>query len=137
MKKTVFLMILVMTVTALCCGAAMAATIPITETTTTWTDGNTYLAIGDVTISERIQVQGTVTLSLESEATLNVKNGIHVSEGNSLTIEGNGTLNATGGNNQAGIGGDKGEAAGAITINSGTVTVHGGQRGAGDRKSVV
>lgn len=67
--------------------------------------------------------------------------GIAVVPGASLTIEGTGTLNATGGLYAAGIGGtyqnanassvQPGHASGTITINSGTIKATGGAHGAG------
>jgi hypothetical protein len=53
------------------------------------------------------------------------KAGLHVPAGATLTIDGSGTLNATGGDWGAGIGGNVSGAGGYITINGGTVTAHG------------
>ncbi|GHU89984.1 hypothetical protein FACS1894202_09060 [Clostridia bacterium] len=57
--------------------------------------------------------------------------GIHAPNGTTLTIEGTGTLNATGDTDAAGIGGSafNGEEAGTITINGGTVIATGGSDG--------
>ena len=52
--------------------------------------------------------------------------GIHVSKGSSLTISGEGELYSRGGKNAAGIGGGKGQEAGTIRIESGTITAGGG-----------
>ena len=64
--------------------------------------------------------------------TLNANGGVHVPEGNSLTVwaqrdatangSSAGSLTATGRNDNAGIGGDSGQNAGSITINGGIVT---------------
>ena len=67
--------------------------VPLTSTTTSWTNGNTYVTNGNVTIADRITVEGNVTLILTDGYTLTAPNGIEVRVGNSLTIEGgtNGT----------------------------------------------
>ena len=110
---------------------AFAAT-TITASATTWSNGE-YLLNGDVTISSRIEVSGAVTLTL-TRGTLTAPKGIHVAEGNSLTINGtSGTLLINGldsdnddDNHFAGIGGNWSEACGAIVINGGSVTVTSG-----------
>ena len=105
----------------------------VTSSTTEWLDGYTYNLIGDVTISSRIIVNGTVTLNLCEGCTLTASEGIDVSEGNTLTIEGKGTLNATGKQYTAGIGGDyyNISACGTINIKGGNVTATGGRYAAG------
>ena len=116
---------------------AWAGEVTVTSETTEWTDGNTYNVTGDVTIDTRITVSGTVTLNLGAGATLTASKGIEVSEGNSLTIEGDGTLNATGDSytkyysnvswshncGRAGIGAEN---VGTIIINSGNINATGG-----------
>ena len=57
--------------------------------------------------------------------------GIYVPVGKTLTIQGSGTLNATGGNYAAGIGGGSNKSCGNITISGGIVTANGGNSGAG------
>ena len=57
--------------------------------------------------------------------------GLHVPEGATLIIDGEGALDVNGGNTSAGIGGGKSVACGNITINGGTVTATGGSNGAG------
>lgn len=72
----------------------MADNVTLTpSTSTTWTNGNTYVTNGDVTIADRITVEGDVTLILTDCYTLTAPNGIEVRVGNSLTIQGgtNGT----------------------------------------------
>ena len=117
--------------------SAWAGEVTVTSETTEWTDGNTYNVTGDVTIDTRISVSGTVTLNLGAGATLTASKGIEVSEGNSLTIEGDGTLNATGDSytkyysnvswshncGRAGIGAEN---VGTIIINSGNINATGG-----------
>ena len=115
----------------------------LTSSTAAWTAGIYYLT-GDVTISDRITVTGNVTLVLNDGYTLNVPKGIDLFEGNELTIYGeannSGTLNA--GYNiplkidneliyVAGIGSNKTNNYGTLTINGGTVIVKGGTAGAG------
>ncbi|PKM55661.1 MAG: hypothetical protein CVV00_03030 [Firmicutes bacterium HGW-Firmicutes-5] len=57
--------------------------------------------------------------------------GLGVSTGQSITINGSGTLTTIGSNAGAGIGGGSNEDGGNITIESGTVNAIGGQDGAG------
>ena len=57
--------------------------------------------------------------------------GIYVPQNKTLTLQGNGTLNATGGDMAAGIGGSYGSSCGNITISGGTITANGGDSGAG------
>ncbi len=91
-----------------------------------------YLTTADVTCEERLAVSGDVHLILGANTTLTVPKGINVSEGNSLTISGTGTLVI---NNTdaycAGIGGGNCESAGDIVIQGGDITALGGSYGAG------
>ena len=119
-------------------------TLTSSTSTQTWTNGNTYVTDGDVTIEGRITVKGNVTLILTDGCTLNAKLGIEVRVGNSLTIEGgtNGTGTLTienEGGIRAGIGGGFKKVGikkdptqyGNITINGGIVNVKGGDQCAG------
>ena len=100
-------------------------------------------------------IQGTgtdVSISLVGNNTLTSSRGyagIHVSEGTSLTIAGNGSLTAKGGNGTtststpfaagAGIGGSgyaSGSRFGSIVINSGTINATGGATGTSASASV-
>ena len=86
--------------------------------------GNYYVS-GNVVISKRIEVSGDVNLILTDGCSLTAKKGIHLKEGNSLTIYGQtnstGTLTAEICNYaQAAIGGNDKE-------NAGTVQIHGGK----------
>ncbi len=78
-----------------------------------------------VTYSERIIISGEVTLNLGEGTTLKADKGIEVHEGDSLTIDGSGQLDAKNDNNDyrsALIGGSDGHAnAGTIIINGGTI----------------
>jgi|GEM_PF-2227370 len=115
---------------------AAGETVAVASDTTSWTDGNTYVVSGEVTIESRIVIPesqanpSSVTLRLSEGSTLNAQRGIQVGEFTTLTIEGSGTLNATGGSNEAGIGGSGGWC-GTVIINGGTVNATGGQYGAG------
>ena len=100
----------------------------VTSTTTTLTSG-LYYVISNVTLSERIQINGNVTLNLGEGATLTANKGIELSKGNSLTINGPGALTVDGCNeNKSGIGAVN---VGTLTINGGTIDVHGGAHAAG------
>ena len=96
---------------------------------TTWTDCTVNVTgSGTVTFSNRITISGTVTLNLGTGATLTASRGIAVHEGNSLTIDGTGTLNANIADRQfydAAIGGGIGSNAGTIIINGGTTNASG------------
>ena len=101
----------------------------VTSETTTMTSG-LYYVISDITVTERIQVIGNVTLNLSEGVTLMAKKGIEVSQGNkaNLTINGHGALTIDGcDSDKSGIGAS---AYGYITINGGTVNVTGGSGGA-------
>ena len=78
----------------------------------------------------------TVNLTLTGNNTLKSgvgRAGVQVPSGATLVImeESDGSLNATGGNFSAGIGGVVGSGVGAITVNGGTVTATGGNMAAG------
>ena len=125
-----------------------------------------YVVFGDVTIKNRIEVNGDINLILCDGATLNAEQGIGVNNSSSLTIRvqsaRDGVINATGQNtvsDEPGIGGGgnitinggiinaeskRGAAigggnAGKITINDGDVTArsNGGGPGIGDCESVT
>ncbi len=100
---------------------------------TTWQNCTVNITgSGTVYFSKRINISGAVTLNLGEGATLTDYYGIHVSEGNSLTIAGTGTL-ITGGTWQknsnagaaAGIGGNSYETCGTINITGGNITARG------------
>ncbi|GHU67367.1 hypothetical protein FACS189413_02000 [Bacteroidia bacterium] len=108
------------------------------------TNATATITLSDVTIAGLGNNQSPLLLNGGANVTLNLADGttntltagpgsagIQVPSGNTLTIEGPGTLNATGGS--AGIGGGSGSNAysGSIIINGGTVTATGGQYAAG------
>ena len=83
-----------------------------------------YLVSDNVTTNERITINGDVVLNLGEGATLTSKKGIEVSDGNRLTINGPGSLDIFGGdNNKSGIGAVE---VGEIIINGGNIKVVGG-----------
>ena len=83
-----------------------------------------YLVSDDVTFNERITINGDVVLNLGEGATLTSKKGIEVSDGNRLTINGPGSMDIFGGdNNKSGIGAVE---VGEIIINGGNIKVAGG-----------
>ncbi len=107
----------------------------ITSTSTVW-DSGVWTLTEDVIISERIVVDGGVTLELGKDATLTARKGITVEGSNSLTIRGEGTLIATGDTGaplfedgdaigHAGIGSGGGDC-GTIVIEGGIVQATGG-----------
>ena len=130
----------------------------VTSATTTLTTGE-YVLNSNQDVNERITISGDVVLQLCEGVTYTAKKGIELSEGNSLTIDGFGTLiidgcdsgksgigansvgsltisgvtvNVTGGDYAAAIGGDKNNAkGGSITINGGAVNAKGGKLAAG------
>ncbi len=107
---------------------AVPTTIQVGDSTTTW-ENNWYVVSGNVTISDRITIKGTVHLILMDDCTLTAQNGISVNPGNSLTIYGqsgqSGSLSATGSEGNAGIGGDNLQGFGTITINGGIIIADG------------
>ena len=97
----------------------------IDSSTTTWEKGNTYVLNKNIEITERITVKGEATLVLNAGCTLTASKGITVQEGNTLIIEGSGTLrasaNVSGTYNCAGIGGRQNQDCGTVIINGGTI----------------
>ena len=99
------------------------------------TGGLRYTIADDLTLPGRLYIDGTseVTLILPKGKTLTLEKGLQVVAGQSLVIEGEGSLVATGASlGNAGIGGrSSSKEAGAITINGGTVNATGGEYAAG------
>ena len=99
----------------------------IDSTLNNW-DNNIYYVEGNVEISDRIEVKGNAQLILTDGCSFKAKKGIHLKEGNSLTIYGQtnstGTLTAEYSEiNDAVIGGNDGENAGDIEIHGGKIIV--------------
>ncbi len=101
--------------------------IPVTTGTTELTEPYYYVP-NDVTISNRITVSGDVTLILTEGKTLTASKGIELYDGNKLTIEGKGSLIATGTESYSGIGSER---VGTLVINDGVINATGGQNAAG------
>ncbi len=110
----------------------------VTANDTQWADG-WYVVNSDVTINQRIPVNGDVKLILTDGHTLTVNGGIHVTGNNCFTVygqeNGTGKLTATATNNVgAGIGGNgktttsaqNGENGGTIIIAGGIIEAVGG-----------
>ena len=109
---------------------------------TTWGVADTpswLVCNSDITIGERITVNGTVNLILCDGATLTVNQGITVGSGNTLNIYGQkgdlGKLIAdarsSSGYYNTGIGGNNRQSCGNISIYGGDVTAYGGEKSAG------
>ncbi len=106
-----------------------AEDVVLTSSHTTWEDGNTYVLDNNVTISERITVNGTVQLVLGEGCTLHAPKGITLGKEKQLSIYGMGMLtidNCTG--NDPGIGAYE---VGTLIINGGTINAKGGTYAAG------
>ena len=109
----------------------------VTANSTTWT--GTMIVTEDVTIESRVRVNGDVILFLSEGTTLTAPEGIFVTTGNSLTINGSGTLNAGSDNPEAhasfcaGIGGgwaiyrdEPGRLLKTVDADCGTIIINGG-----------
>ena len=101
-------------------------------------DEGWYVVDKSVTISNRIRVSGTVNLLLKNGVRLTASKGIIVERGTSFNVYAQsdkrsemGSLNATGHDKAAGIGGGNNGSGGTITINGGNVTATGRDYGAG------
>ena len=108
----------------------------IAATNGTLTSGK-WMVNDDVTFENRLNISGNVILHLAEGKTLHAKKGIELSSGNTLTIEGQGTLLIDQcEENKSGIGANE---VGTLVINDGTINVTGGYSGAalgGDRENV-
>ena len=121
----------------------------VTESDTSWGENDDqehwYVVNGDITISSRISVTGDVHLILADGCKLTANSGIQVQDddndisngsSNSLTIyaqsegDGMGVLAASGGEKNAGIGGDSRGSGGTVAIHGGVVSATSGN-GAG------
>lgn len=117
---------------------------PVDSGTTAFTDGGTYVVTGKVSVTSRIECGKDVKLIICDGATLTAAGGIHVPDAGSIAIfggfEDSGKLNAYC-SSDSGIGGNRSEIGGSITVNGGrletssdlsgciqgTVTVNGGE----------
>ena len=106
----------------------VSESIEVTSTSTTLSSG-AYTVCEDVTIDTRINISGNVVLNLGEGTTLHAKKGIELGEGNTLTINGSGTLTIDNCDyGKSGIGAEKW---GALVINGGTINAKGGFFGTG------
>ena len=99
---------------------------PLTKNDTVLYDGYTYVVNEDLEITERLNVEGNAKLILK-EGTKLLSIGIEVNSGDTLTIDGEGTLEINSYYGKSGIGsGD----VGTIIINGGHINVKSGDRAA-------
>ena len=94
------------------------------------TAANVYLKDLHITVSSgaAVSVSGDVDLYIEGSSVLQSGEncaGIQKEDDGQLTIDGSGSLEATGGQSGAGIGGASGKPGNNITINGGTITASG------------
>ncbi len=120
---------------------AWADNVTLTSSTTTWTNGNTYILNSNVTISQRINVTGHVTLQLNSGCTLTATRGIKLDYDETttpmikgvLTINGSGTLDIPEADLQEGEYGIGVVNSCELHIEGGTINAHAGAGTAGIR----
>ena len=125
--------------------------VTISGTSTThniWIKENTTanITLAGVTITESAKKDSPINLLPGSTCNLTLKDGatntltisgsqsaaaLHVAQTATLRVNGNGTLNATGGPNSAGIGGGHSEIAGTMIFNSGVVNARAWTSGTG------
>lgn len=96
---------------------------------------NIMLCDVNISSSSAFNMSGAIVkLELAGENSLTSSDygsaGLHVPEGASLTVYGNGTLIVRGSSSGAGIGGNSRESGGNITINGGNITAYSGSYGA-------
>lgn len=107
----------------------------VTDSITTFENGNWYVVNADVINKKRITVNGTAHLILVDGKTLTANKGITVADENTLNIygqsTGNGALIANSNASCAGIGGINNGKGGNVTVYGGTVTANAGTQAAG------
>jgi len=113
-KRVSALMALLLAISLFAFADATAEGIAVTGAEEILTTG-TYSASGTRMWANRVTITGDVTLILEGGANLTAAQGIEVLSGNSLTIDGTGTLIANSDPYHAAIGGSDGKDAGAIS----------------------
>ena len=109
---------------------AAPASTTLNNTITAWTAGTYAVPAGGLTYSDAITVSGDVTLTLTDGETLTLNKGISLAEGATLTVEGNGTMNVNGTNENttSTVAGSTG----TLILTSGTLTATGGNGGSVD-----
>ena len=103
--------------------AAGPAATPLDNTTTAWTAGTYAVPTGGLTYSDAITVSGDVTLVLTDGETLTLNKGISLASGATLTVEGNGTMNVNGTNDNTS---STVAGSGMMCFKSGTLVATGG-----------
>ena len=124
------------TVTGSNAGSERRIEIAANATATVTLNGVSITGLGDNQSPLLLNNGANLTLILEGGTTNtltagNNRAGVQAPQGTTLTINGTGTFNVTGGVGGAGIGGGAGGAGGTITINGGTINATGGSSGAG------
>lgn len=97
----------------------------LTSTTTLWKN-DTYILSSDITINDRVTVEQTVTLVLNSGCKLTLNKGVGITADATLIINGDGSIDATGTDYNAGI-----TVEGILEINGGNITSTGDFNAAG------
>ena len=99
---------------------------------TVWVDGVNIASNGGAAISCSIDADATIILVGESIVRgSNDNSAIYVSANKTLTIQGNGRIEAVGGKNAPGIGNTISNSSGNIIINGGTIVAQGGTHSPG------
>jgi len=99
------------------------------STSTTWTNCTVNVTgSGMLTFTQRITISGNVTLNLGVGSTLVATKGIELSAGNTLTIDGSGSLTAQGEDGKSAIGSLH---CGNLIVNDGNISATGGDGAAG------
>ena len=98
-------------------------TLPLNNTTTTWSAVTYAVPEGGMTFNDAIRVSGNVTLVLTDGATLTLNKGISIALNTTLTIQGNGTMNVNGTNGNTT---SNAQTNGTLVLTSGTLTATGG-----------
>lgn len=107
-------------------------TVNITDTAWGTADADTwYVCTTDMTLNNRVNIVGKVHLIIKDGCTLTAKNGIHLAEGNTLSVyaqsngEAQGKLVANGGDGKAAIGGNGSESCGTLNVCGAAVIAEG------------
>ena len=106
------------------------ATVTLNDDVTLMNSNLIVKGTGTIVANVRINIDQSVSFKLEKNVTLEAKKGIDVLKGESLVIDGKGTINAYGTDKGfAGIGAsDDMFGCGEITINGGIINAYGGTR---------
>ena len=128
-KKALMLFIGLLTTTAIWADINLIADGSTVSTSTTWTNCTVNVTgSGMLTFTQRITISGNVTLNLGVGSTLVATKGIELSAGNTLTIDGSGSLTAQGEDGKSAIGSLH---CGNLIVNDGNISATGGDGAAG------